>query len=66
MPVVTGPNPSEFDGTNYFNFIDWTDLITTNFGTVGSITSFGEDADGNLYVLDGAGEIFLFNSATFD
>jgi hypothetical protein len=61
-----GSTPSEFDGSNYFNFIDWTDLISTDIGTVSSITSFGEDADGNLYVLDGAGEIFIIDSATFE
>jgi hypothetical protein len=61
-----GSSPSEFDGTNFFNFIDWTDLISTDIGTVSNITSFGEDADGNLYVLDGAGGIFIFDSATFE
>lgn len=61
-----GTNPRDFDGSNYYNFIDWTDLITTDFGTVGSITSFGEDADGNLYMLDGAGEIYVIDSAAFD
>jgi len=37
---------------------DITDQISTNAGSIDSISSFGEDASGNLYVIDFDGDIF--------
>ncbi len=52
-----------FNGTNFRQFIDWSDLLVTDTGTVDNITSFAEDASGNLYVMGGS-EIFKITSAT--
>jgi Ca2+-binding RTX toxin-like protein len=46
-----------FDGTNWVA-TDRTAQINENVGTVNSISSFGEDAAGNLYVVDYGGEVF--------
>jgi hypothetical protein len=59
-----GSNPEDFDGTNFFDFIDWTEVITSDVGTIGIISSFAEDAAGNLYIIDHGGEIFLITGAT--
>ncbi len=53
-----GDSPATFDGTNYTDFIDWTDLLDPDVGQINSISSFGEDAAGNLYILDLGGEVF--------
>ncbi|MEL6110952.1 MAG: PQQ-dependent sugar dehydrogenase, partial [Planctomycetota bacterium] len=53
-----GDTPASHDGTNFEDFIDWTERINPNAGTISSIASFGEDAEGNLYVVDRGGEIF--------
>lgn len=53
-----GSNPADFDGTNFTNFTDWTDLLVPNEGSINSIASFGEDALGNLYIVDLDGEVF--------
>lgn len=53
-----GDDASDFDGTNYADFTDWTDLLNPDVGFINSISSFGEDAEGNLYILDRGGEIF--------
>ena len=37
---------------------DWTSILKPDQGQVNSISSFGEDAHGNLYVVDFDGEIF--------
>lgn len=55
-------SPASFDGRNYTSLIDHGDdpAFAPNVGTIGSISSFGEDADGNLYVLDlDDGEVFV-------
>ena len=54
-----GSNPSNFDGTNYVDFTDWTEMLEPDVGTINSIASFGEDALGNLYIVDLGGEIFM-------
>ncbi len=46
-----------------FNGTAWvaterTSQIVTDFGTVGNVSSFGEDARGNLYLVDFDGDIF--------
>ena len=53
-----GSAPTSHNGTNYTDFIDWTDKIATDIGTIGSISSFAEDETGNLYIIDLGGEIF--------
>jgi len=53
-----GSDPTTFDGTNYSNFIDWTDLLLPDAGTLDQIASFGEDGLGNLYIVGLDGEIF--------
>lgn len=39
-------------------FLDWTSAFTPDVGSFDSIASFGEDAWGNLYIIDLDGEIF--------
>ncbi len=46
------------DGSNYSEFLDWTDALLPDQGRIDNIASFGEDADGNLYIVDFDGEIF--------
>ena len=41
----------------------WSDQLTPNFGSVNNVASFGEDAIGNLYVIDFDGDIFRFVSS---
>lgn len=53
-----GTSPLGFDGTNYSDFTNWTSLLTPDVGTISNISSFGEDAAGNLYIVDRNGEIF--------
>ena len=38
----------------------WTDKLRADEGKVNNVSSFGEDADGNLYVVDFDGDIFKF------
>ena len=40
----------------------WSDQLTPNLGSVNSVASFGEDANGNLYIVDFDGDIFRFVS----
>ncbi|MDQ2694812.1 MAG: PQQ-dependent sugar dehydrogenase [Pseudomonadota bacterium] len=54
-----GSDPSTFDGTNFTGFIDWTDLLIPDAGSIGNVAGFGEDAAGNLYIVDLIdGEVF--------
>ena len=56
-----GSDPSGFDGTNYTELADLADdsAFTPDVGAIGSISSFGEDREANLYVLDlDDGEVF--------
>ena len=59
-----GSDPSAFDGTNYTDFIDWTDVITTDIGSIANISSFAEDELGNLYFIDLGGEIYRMDTAS--
>ena len=55
-----------FDGSNYTDLTDHTGdpRFTPDIGSLGSISSFGEDARGNLYILDlFGGEVFLLPEA---
>lgn len=48
------------DGFSQLTF--WSDRLTPNQGQVNNVASFGEDAVGNLYVVDFDGDIFKFIS----
>lgn len=47
-----------YDGTNITDFANVTGSLTPDVGSINSIASFGEDAAGNLYIVDFGGEIF--------
>lgn len=47
-----------FDGANKSEFVNRTGELLPDVGAIGSISSFGEDAAGNLYIVDLGGEIF--------
>ncbi|MCP3917711.1 MAG: PQQ-dependent sugar dehydrogenase [bacterium] len=47
-----------YDGTNVTEFTDRTDELNPSPGTPEEITSFGEDAAGELYIVDRDGEIY--------
>lgn len=53
-----GSDPSTHDGTNFTNFVNRTASFTPDVGSIGSIASFGEDNQGNLYIVDLGGEVF--------
>jgi hypothetical protein len=55
-----GSDPATFDGTNYTDFIDWGDApeFLPDEGTLQQISSFGEDAAGNVYIVSLAGDVF--------
>jgi hypothetical protein len=60
--VYDGSPMSSFDGSNYTDLTDHAGdpNFTPDQGSIGSISSFGEDAEGNLYVLDlSDGEVFF-------
>ena len=58
-----GSDPDLFNGSNITNFTDWTDLITTDIGTINNISSFGENVDtGEAFIVDYGGEIFRVNA----
>jgi hypothetical protein len=46
-----GSDPSEFDGTNFVSFMDWKPILDPT-GSFLTLSSFGEDALGNLYIVD--------------
>jgi glucose/arabinose dehydrogenase len=57
-----GSDPSLFDGTNYTDLTDHSGdpRFIPDVGTIASVSSFGEDDAGNLYVLDlNDGEVFF-------
>jgi len=60
---------AEFDGTNFTNFIDWSDRIENGLeggaaGEISNISSFGEDNDGDLLVVSLDGNVFRLDSVT--
>lgn len=59
-----GSDPDDFDGTNFTGLIDWTDNINIDAGSTALISSFGEDNQGNLYLVSFLGDIFRFESAS--
>jgi glucose/arabinose dehydrogenase len=46
-----GSDPAEFDGTNFVSFMDWKAILDPG-ATWQTLASFGEDARGNLYLVD--------------
>ncbi len=44
-----------YDGTTMTEFTDRTNELDPALGAIGSIASFGEDADGEIYIVDRAG-----------
>jgi glucose/arabinose dehydrogenase len=53
----------EYDGTNIVNFTERTMELTPEEGSIGPVMGFGEDANGELYILDrGNGEIWQIKS----
>ena len=63
-----GDNQSSFNGTNFTDFTDWTDRIENGLtgpsaDTIPNVSSFGEDNDGNLFVVSLDGNVFRLNSA---
>lgn len=59
-----GDDPADHDGTNFTNFRNWNDgggaeEFIPDVGTIGGISSFGEDNFGNLYIVDLGGEVFM-------
>ncbi len=61
-----GSGPGEFDGTNFTEFKVWNDdpeFVLPEGTSIDSLSGFGEDADGNLYILDLGGEIFRIQAA---
>lgn len=53
-----GSTPGTYAGNNITDFADITDRIVTDVGSIGSVSSFGEDPAGNLFIVDHAGEVF--------
>jgi glucose/arabinose dehydrogenase len=53
-------DPSVFDGTNYTDFVDHAEdpRFIPDVGDLAEITSFGEDAARDLYVMTLAGDVF--------
>ncbi len=61
-----GSNPTTHDGTNFTDFTDLTNLFNTSVN-INRIASFGEDADGNVYIVDFTdGQIFLIDIDSTD
>jgi glucose/arabinose dehydrogenase len=61
--VWDGSAPNAFDGTNYTDFVDHTDTMIVDAGTVDEVASFGEDPAGNLFIVDLGGEVFQITGA---
>jgi len=49
--------------TGFSELTFWSEQLTVEQGQVNNIASFGEDAAGNLYVVDFDGEVFRFTSS---
>jgi len=48
--VFDGSKPADFDGANFVSFEDWTQELAP-VGGFGTISSFGEDNQGNVYLV---------------
>ena len=58
-----GSNPEDFDGTNFSGLVSWTENLTADIGNPNLFASFGEDNEGNLYLVSLNGSIYKFTSA---
>ena len=59
-----GSDPSGHNGTNFTDLIDWTDIVSVDIGPFTDFASFGEDSEGNLYIVSHAGGIYRVVSAS--
>jgi hypothetical protein len=59
-----GSDPALFDGTNYTDFVDFGDdpRFVPDAGVLAQVTSFGEDAQGNVYLTCLGGDVFRLTS----
>jgi hypothetical protein len=48
----------KYDGTNTYDYEDRTSELAPSSGSIGSISGFGEDANGEIYICDLGGEVF--------
>lgn len=55
----------ERDGNGVTNLTDWTNRLRPRTGSIGGVSSFGEDAAGNLYLIDLDGEIYRLTEQSF-
>ena len=55
----------ERNGSGITNLTDWTSRLRPRTGSIGGVSSFGEDAAGNLYIVDLDGEIYRITSLSF-
>ena len=55
-----------FDGAQIEAFANQTILLAPDIGSMNSIVSFGEDATGNLYIVDLGGDVFRIVADTDD
>ena len=53
-----GSEPADFDGGNHSTVIRWNNNMTVDVGLIRDIVCFGDDLEGNLYVVDLGGEVF--------
>ena len=54
-----GSQPDDFDGQNFSALFRWNNVVNVDAGTISRVASFGEDLEGNLYLLDlNGGELF--------
>ncbi|HXG09446.1 MAG TPA: PQQ-dependent sugar dehydrogenase [Gemmataceae bacterium] len=47
-----GSPQSQHNGTNFTDRVIWTGLLAPDGGTINGLSSFGEDAQGNLYLVE--------------
>jgi glucose/arabinose dehydrogenase len=61
-----GSSPDQHDGSNFEDFREWNELLSSEAGTLNNLVSFGEDGMGNLFLLDYDGDIFELRSDSQD
>lgn len=68
-----GSDPASFNGENFSALFRWNSVLNVDAGTISSVASFGEDLEGNLYLVDlFGGELFkivggsLFEDGTLE
>ena len=54
----------EVNGSTIKDLTDWTAALTPDAGRIDSVSSFGEDDAGNLYIVDYDGELFRLEEQT--